>query len=266
VFNNPWKAALQDKMPGQNFRTERVQHGSQSYPPGDTQVSGVFCYQIAPGTNTVRVEFTPDSTDARCNPHAKSVSIPPCSVVCSQSPVYTDVPTDSPFYSEIGFFGSEGIVSGYSDGTFRPSGTATRGQVAKILALAFGVRVDNLDTPSIHFSDVTPDNPFYAYVEAAAARGWISGYSDGTFRPYANVTRAQVAKMVVIAAGYKPISPATPSFSDVPVGSAFYSYIETARANDILSGYDDGTFRPEAQATRGQICKAVDLAAFPPQD
>jgi hypothetical protein len=182
------------------------------------------------------------------------------------SPVYTDVPTDSPFYSEIGFFASEGIVSGYSDGTFRPSGTATRGQVAKIVALAFGADSSSIDVSQPHFTDVSTDNPFYAYIEAAAARGWISGYADGTFRPYSNVTRGQIAKMVVTAAGYKLVSPATPSFSDVGADNGLYTYIETAKANGALSGYSDGTFRPEAQATRGQICKVVNWAVNPPQE
>ena len=48
-----------------------------------------------------------------------------------------------------------------------------------------------------------------------------------------------------------------PSFSDVPAGSAFYSYIETAAANGLLSGYSDGTFRPNETATRGQVSKII---------
>src|SRR5207249_3360153 len=106
----------------------------------------------------------------------------------------------------------------------------------------------------------------YSYIEAAYSRGLIDGYRDGTFRPYDYVTRAQVAKIVVQAAGLSLIHPATPSFSDVPVGSTFYDYIETARASSILSGYPDGTFRPDAQATRGQICKITYLASAHPDE
>src|SRR5205085_7652858 len=117
-----------------------------------------------------------------------------------------------------------------------------------------------------HFSDIAGDHPYYPYIEAAYARGLIDGYADGTFRPYNNVTRGQVAKIVVMAAGLRLVQPKAPTFRDVIAGSAFFDYIETARANGILSGYPDGTFRPNAQATRGQICKITYLAAVPPEE
>jgi hypothetical protein len=49
--------------------------------------------------------------------------------------------------------------------------------------------------------------------------------------------------------------PATPSFSDVPPSHPFYIYIEAARAFNIISGYADGTFRPQNTVTRGQMVK-----------
>jgi 5'-nucleotidase / UDP-sugar diphosphatase len=59
------------------------------------------------------------------------------------------------------------------------------------------------------------------------------------------------------------LSTDTPTFSDVPLGSTFYNYIETAYANGIISGYADGTFKPYNDATRGQVTKIVDLATHP---
>ena len=47
------------------------------------------------------------------------------------------------------------------------------------------------------------------------------------------------------------------TFNDVPVGSTFFSYIETAYRKGILSGYNDGSFRPGANAVRGQLSKIV---------
>jgi hypothetical protein len=57
--------------------------------------------------------------------------------------------------------------------------------------------------------------------------------------------------------GWTPRNPATASFSDVPVASTFYQYIETAVCYGVLGGYSDGTFRPGTNATRGQIAKIV---------
>jgi hypothetical protein len=126
-------------------------------------------------------------------------------------------------------------------------------------------------TPS-SFSDVPPTNPFYPFVHDLSLRGAISGYGDCTFRPNANITRGQIAKVIMIADGYTLISPPSATFADVPAGSAFYTFVETAAAQGIISGYSCGGpgetcdaqhrpyFRPNANVTRGQLSKMVVLA------
>jgi hypothetical protein len=49
------------------------------------------------------------------------------------------------------------------------------------------------------------------------------------------------------------LTPPTPTFGDVPPGSAFYAFVETAVCHRAVSDYANGTFRPGANATRGQI-------------
>jgi 5'-nucleotidase/2',3'-cyclic-nucleotide 2'-phosphodiesterase/3'-nucleotidase/5'-nucleotidase len=80
------------------------------------------------------------------------------------------------------------------------------------------------------------------------------------------VTRGQVAKIIVQAAGIKLANPATPTFSDVAADSPFYRYVETAYANNLMSGYGDGTFRADEQAGRGQVCAVTMNAVFPPEE
>jgi hypothetical protein len=80
------------------------------------------------------------------------------------------------------------------------------------------------------------------------------------------VTRGQLAKILVAAAGYKLANPEVATFSDVAVGSTFYRYIETAYAHGLMSGYPDGTFRVGVEATRGQVSKVTKNAAFPPEE
>jgi len=77
-------------------------------------------------------------------------------------------------------------------------------------------------------------------------------------------TRGQLSKIVVIAAGWALLDPPTPTFSDVPYGSKFYQYVETAYSRGIFSGYADGTFRPGNNATRGQIARIVYNAVTAP--
>jgi hypothetical protein len=122
------------------------------------------------------------------------------------------------------------------------------------------------DTPvpptpcAMTFSDVQPTDYFYQAVRYLACAGAISGYGDGTFRPYNNTTRGQLSKIVVLAQGWPLASPSAPTFSDVPASDAFYQYVETAYAHGIISGYEDGTFRPGNNVTRGQLSKIVVLS------
>jgi hypothetical protein len=110
------------------------------------------------------------------------------------------------------------------------------------------------------FSDVTPADYFYTPVQYLTCHGAISGYSDGTFRPGANTTRGQLAKIIVLAENWSLVRPASAHFTDVPATSPFYPYVETAYAHGIISGYGDGSFRPGANVTRGQLSKIIVLA------
>src|SRR5207249_8496815 len=145
---------------------------------------------------------------------------PPC------PPEFPDVPASNSFYMVISSLAEIGVITGYGDGKFKPDSPTYRGQLAKIIVLAFGIPVQT--SMGGHFNDVPADHPYYAYIEAAYFHGLIDGYGDGSFRPYENVTRGQVAKVVVQAAGLRLVHPNTPSFTDVPPSSPFYDYIETA--------------------------------------
>ena len=97
-----------------------------------------------------------------------------------------------------------------------------------------------------------PASPFFAVIETAAAAGIVSGYTCGGpgepcdaqhrpyFRPNANVTRGQLSKIVVGAAGWTLLNPPAATFADVPPGSAFYDFVETAACHGIVSGYACG--------------------------
>jgi hypothetical protein len=128
--------------------------------------------------------------------------------------------------------------------------------------LAKGWPIDTSGGP--HFSDVPSSNLFYEYIETAYHHSIISGYADGTFRWGNNITRAQLSKVIVLAQQWPTNTSGGPHFSDVPQGSTFYQYVETAYNYGIISGYADGTFRPGNNATRGQISKITYLAIIQP--
>jgi hypothetical protein len=178
---------------------------------------------------------------------------------------FTDVPPGALFYTEINWCAAAGIIAGYDNGdgtlSFRPIAAATRAQVSKMLALAAGWPLDTRGGP--HFTDVPPGSVFYPYIETAYNRGVLSGYSDGTFRPSNEVTRAQFAKLLVGTRGWPITTTGGPHFLDVPPANPFYGYVETAFAHGIISGYADNTFRPVASITRGQLAKMIYLAYTP---
>ncbi len=73
-----------------------------------------------------------------------------------------------------------------------------------------------------------------------------------------------MSKIVVIAMGWDVDCPAVGHFSDVSHTNVFYCYIETAFAHNVISGYWDGTFQSNNNATRAQIAKLVYQAtAYP---
>ena len=168
---------------------------------------------------------------------------------------FTDVHPSDYFYNAVRFIYCRGVISGYGDNTFRPYFSTTRGQMCKMIVLMYDLAIYTPPTPS--FSDVATTHTFYQYIETAVHNNIVSGYADGTFRPQNNVTRAQTAKMVVLAAQWPLIHYLLPTFNDVPKWHPFYTYIETAACHGAMTGYRDGTFRPYNSATRGQIAKVI---------
>ena len=78
-----------------------------------------------------------------------------------------------------------------------------------------------------------------------------AGYSDGTFHPADTVTRMAMAAFLqrdALETAWTP--PATPSFSDVPVGAPFYASIEWMRYAAITNGFADGSYHPADPVTR----------------
>ena len=96
-----------------------------------------------------------------------------------------------------------GVVGGYTDGTFKPQGTLTRGAAAKIICnLILGTTTaDALTADAAPYKDVATTNVFAPYIAYCAKEGIISGYADGTFRPANTLTGYAFMKMLLGALG-----------------------------------------------------------------
>ncbi|MDQ3704446.1 MAG: SBBP repeat-containing protein, partial [Chloroflexota bacterium] len=198
---------------------------------------------------------------------------------------FSDVPPGSTFYSFVNCLVDRGIISGYSDGTFRAQNQITRGQIAKIVSNSEGY-ADNV-TGMQTYADVPSTQPFHEWIERLSMRGHMSGYAcggagepcDGANRPYFrpgnNASRGQLSKIVSNAAGFDD-TPAGQTFEDVPTNSTFYVYIERLTGRGVMGGYECGRpdepcvapnnrpyFRPSDNVTRGQGSKIVANTFFP---
>ena len=146
---------------------------------------------------------------------------------------------------------------GYSDGTVRPNGRITRAEVATIFfrLLTDDTRQRNWSSENT-FSDVSADKWYNNAVSTLCHMGVLGGYSDGTFRPNAPITRAEFAKIAVSFAQINGFSEYG-YFTDVDSSNWYAPYVDAAKSVGLIEGYSDGSFKPENKITRAEACTIV---------
>ena len=146
------------------------------------------------------------------------------------------------------------VVKGYPNGTYGPTVTVDRQQMAIFMARA-------LDLPLLAYEGTFTDVPEalvgWEHIEALARADIVSGFSPTIYGPAGIVTREQMAIFVSrgMAGGDSnvPSGPAVATFSDVPTGADSYKYVEYCVANEVVGGYEDGTYRLTVNVTRQQM-------------
>ncbi|QCT03689.1 amidase [Paenibacillus algicola] len=152
--------------------------------------------------------------------------------------------------SSIQFLIQRGLISGYPDETFRPNLSITRAEALKVLVMELGLNQQGgsfKDVPSTHWAA--------GYIGAAQQAGLMTGYTDGKFRPNDQLNRAEMAALVVRA--FQLGGNSSTSFPDVQADSWSAGYIHALSANNIVTGYTDGTFRPTKAITRAEFATMV---------
>lgn len=160
------------------------------------------------------------------------------------------------------FLYNQNISRGYEDGTFRPDNLLTRLDFSVMLYNSLKLDPAKYAEVSLPFGDLA-QIPEYALpaVRALYREGIVTGTQgkDGKlyFNPDGNLTRAQASAMIGRSQN-KGYALAELSFTDaaqIPGYATFY--IRTMVAQGVISGYADGTFRPQANITRGQMAKIL---------
>ncbi len=174
--------------------------------------------------------------------------------------VVSDTVQPGPALSDIGSHWAEsfikeavaaGFVKGYTDGTFRPNATVTREEFAVMLMGA--LKAEGAGSELVF--DDKGDIGAWARdaVAKAVGAGIISGYPDGTFKPGATITRAEMAGMLAKAMKLAPTANAVTGFADngeIPAWAR--GYVQAVADKGILSGRSGNKFAPKETATRAE--------------
>ncbi|SER70175.1 N-acetylmuramoyl-L-alanine amidase [Gracilibacillus ureilyticus] len=155
----------------------------------------------------------------------------------------------------------EGIITGYTNGTFKPNNNVTRAEAATMIGRA--LHLDGNQQASSLFSDVDVSHYASGYIQSAVNKGIVSGYPNGTFKPDDSITRGEMA--VIVSRAFELSDKANVTFSDV-VGTSYESFISKVYAAEIVSGYPDGTFKPDKPINRAEFSIMVFRALNPVVD
>lgn len=153
------------------------------------------------------------------------------------------------------------ITAGSDADSFNPKGLVTRGQFAAFLGRALGLKQNASGVEA--FSDVEDDAYYAGYAAALNKLGIIEGYTDGTYKPNAVITREQLASMIIRAYSYvtgttEAASSDPAAFKDIKEASPYaVASIEAAYKLGIIHGIGIDRFAPKAAATREQVAKIL---------
>lgn len=163
---------------------------------------------------------------------------------------FADIDVTHPFFHAIQSLQDEGVIEGYieSDGqrSFRSLQPVNRAEAVKILMLASKKEISNSRENT--FPDVNNTDWFYNYVNTAAEDGIVKGFADGSFHPGAQVTRAEMLKMTLIAFGV----PET-EFIATDEEQWFEPYFRFGKDLRIISGND----KPHQSINRGEVAEII---------
>ncbi|CAK4829766.1 unnamed protein product [Aphanomyces euteiches] len=151
-----------------------------------------------------------------------------------------------------------GFVNGYPDGTFRPDNGVTRAEFTKMLMI--GLKSTTEGSELIFKDKNTIGDWAILPVAKAVQLGIIKGYTDGTFRPNANITHAEMISMVVRASGIPLVSTQPTGYTDdADIPKWARPAAKTAELNGIIivSGISGKTFAPQAMSTRAEAASAI---------
>lgn len=152
---------------------------------------------------------------------------------------------------------SEGIVSGDGSGYFRPKDNITREEFVKMLVLTFDI--SSVNQEDMTFNDVVSDEWYYPYLQTAFQSGIVEGISEDTFGVGRPVSRQDAAALISRAMKLtdKDNADAELFTDEADISDYALKSVKILRQMGIISGYEDGSFRPLGTITRAEAAKML---------
>lgn len=176
-------------------------------------------------------------------------------LVFEEAKAFTDVGRGHPNYTAIHYLYNQGVINGYSDGTFKPEKTVNRVEALKMLMLAFNAGTGPAE--SLTFSD-TDNSAWYATtLGTAVAKGIVEGYSDGTFRPANTVNKAEYLKILFKTNDIDMTDAVTANpYADVPKDAWYAPYAYMTNRKNLMD-VADNILDPANGMTRGDVAETI---------
>lgn len=164
---------------------------------------------------------------------------------------FTDVPSNHNFSLDIKYLEERGIISGYADGSFHPDVDIPRAEALAMIFKSKGEEVTNYQ--DAEFTDIYPEDWYYATINYAWTKGMVNGNPDGSFRPRNTVNTAEALKMIN-QVFYDELDP--PDYQDDPLlemqeGDWFAPYLIFSQQKGIIN--KNKYYHPAKPLTRAEL-------------
>ena len=157
------------------------------------------------------------------------------------------VPTDTPLLNRKDH---AQYMIGYPDQNFKPDNHMSRQEVTVMFSRLLNERPQKGIIYSRDYKDIPDDLWSVTAISYMSKLGMVKGYPDGSFMPRADITRAEFAAM---ATRFADISTGSKTFTDVSQDHWAYNVIQKAAEAGWISGYPDGSFKPDQPITRAEV-------------
>ena len=166
---------------------------------------------------------------------------------------FSDVPTTHWAYEATEKLAAAGIINGVGDGTFNVDGNVTRAEFAKMIVAAMGIEATGTESA---FEDCGADDWYTTYVIAATEAGYVKGISENYYGAEELISRQDICTILgrILTAESETVA----EFTDADqIADYAAQYVNALVEMGIVNGYEDGSFRPEVNATRAEAAKII---------